>query len=148
MVLDSTDNNDEVPEGIQLPVGVPVDRIYNKCDLVSQTPSLAEGRQGVDIYLSAKTGAGIALLVDHLKTSVGYQQDLEGVTIARSRHVDALKRAEKAVSTALSQLSSSGMPELAAQDLRDAQQALNEITGEFTSDDLLGRIFSGFCIGK
>ncbi|MFM2007315.1 MAG: hypothetical protein RLZZ09_2970, partial [Pseudomonadota bacterium] len=83
----------------------------------------------------------------HLKASVGYDSGAEGVFTARRRHLDALDRARQATDNALARLRS-GEPELLAEELRLAQHSLGEITGEFTSDDLLGRIFSSFCIGK
>ena len=149
-ILLVTDGHDDpsLVDDFDFPPGIPRDRIFNKADLTGVKPSLVCNEDGVNIHLSAKTGDGVSLLVDHLKSSVGYQQNIEGVFSARTRHIDALNRAKAATEQALSQLKNGQMPELAAQDLREAQQALNEITGEFTSDDLLGRIFAGFCIGK
>ena len=150
-VIDASDA-ESAKVDLQLPDGVPVDRIFNKCDLVNLPASVTTAGEGssdaTDIYLSAKTGTGIDLLSQHLKQSVGYQQHTEGVFLARARHVEALKRGYTLTRSALSQLQQHNTPELAAEDLRRAQTALNEITGEFGSDDLLGRIFAGFCIGK
>ncbi|MDD5123412.1 MAG: tRNA uridine-5-carboxymethylaminomethyl(34) synthesis GTPase MnmE, partial [Methylovulum sp.] len=78
----------------------------------------------------------------------GFNEATDNVFIARRRHLEALAHAHEAVETALNQLQKNQAGELAAEDLRIAQQSLAEITGEFTSDDLLGRIFSSFCIGK
>lgn len=100
------------------------------------------------ISLSARTGAGLDQLKGHLKECVGYQGALEGSFVARRRHLDALHRAGQRLADAREQLLYSRAGELAAEDLRYAQEQLGEITGEFTSDDLLGRIFSSFCIGK
>jgi tRNA modification GTPase len=100
------------------------------------------------ISLSVKSGAGIDLLKNQIKKQVGFQASSEGIYLARRRHLDALARAEKHVQDGLQQLSESRAGELAAEDLRQAHLALCEITGEFTADDLLGRIFSSFCIGK
>lgn len=88
------------------------------------------------------------LLTQHLKQSVGYNASADNVFIARTRHLEALKSAYDFVESALTQLRINQAGELVAEDLRQAQQSLAEITGEFTSDDLLGRIFSSFCIGK
>ncbi|MDM8564262.1 tRNA uridine-5-carboxymethylaminomethyl(34) synthesis GTPase MnmE [Candidatus Halobeggiatoa sp. HSG11] len=114
--------------------------IHNKIDL-SQHPA---GMQDGILYLSAKTGEGIDILKEQLKKKVGFQ-GAEGNFMARSRHLDALQRAKSALMLALKH---SMAFELLAEELRQAQQALNEITGEFTSDDLLGQIFSTFCLGK
>ena len=95
-----------------------------------------------------KKGEGVDLLRQHLKKIMGFDATTEGGFMARRRHIDALERAGELLQTGLWQLQSSAAGELLAEDLRQAQQALNEITGEFTPDDLLGRIFSSFCIGK
>ena len=100
------------------------------------------------IYLSAKTGEGMDLLTQHLKQCVGYQSVGEGGFMARRRHVEALQRALSSVESGRDQLIQNKAGELLAEDLRQAQEALSEITGEFSSDDLLGKIFSSFCIGK
>ncbi len=115
--------------------------IRNKIDLNQQPAGMRDGI----LYLSAKTGEGIDILTDYLKEKAGLQSNTEGTFLARRRHLDALQRAKLALITALSH---STAYELLAEELRQAQQALNEITGEFTSDDLLGQIFSTFCLGK
>jgi tRNA modification GTPase len=130
-----------------LPAGVPVTRLYNKIDLTGETSGLIERPDGMAVYLSAATGAGLDALLRHLKSCMGYDSEAEGVFSARRRHLDALERARAALERAAAQLQSQA-PELLAEDLRAAQNALSEITGEFTSDDLLGRIFASFCIGK
>lgn len=130
----------------RLPERLPLTVIYNKGDLVGAAPSERRGELGVEILLSALSGAGIDLLRQHLKESIGYQAS-EGSFIARRRHLDALQRADAHIETARTQLQQRA-GELLAEELRQAQQALSEITGEFSSDDLLGRIFSSFCIGK
>lgn len=122
--------------------------VRNKCDLTGQSPAVGEGMLGPEIRLSARDGWGIELLREHLKACIGYQSAGEGGFMARRRHIDALKRAAVAVEHGAAQLNGYGAGELLAEDLRQAQQALNEITGEFGSEDLLGRIFSSFCIGK
>lgn len=120
--------------------------IYNKCDLTGQTAGLQE--DGISrIYLSAKQNQGIDTLRDHLKACVGYD-DGDTPFIARRRHIDALERGRSHIFTGEQQLRIYNAGELLAEELRLAQNALAEITGEFSSDDLLGRIFSSFCIGK
>lgn len=131
-----------------LPKHLDVTRIYNKIDLQGLQPAISQTEQGTRIYLSVKTGAGMELLTQHLKQSVGYEDNTDNVFIARTRHLEALKTAHEFVVSALAQLRINQAGELVAEDLRQAQQNLAEITGEFTSDDLLGRIFSSFCIGK
>ncbi len=148
LVVDASDGAEpELPTDI--PDSVPVDVIYNKIDQTNETASINYTPTGsATIKLSVKEDEGITLLINHLTQSVGFQRDTEGVFLARQRHVDALVTAAEATREAIAQVSQGGMPELAAEDLRRAQYALNEITGEFSNDDLLGRIFAGFCIGK
>lgn len=122
--------------------------IRNKIDLLNESPSLKTEEGIFHISLSAKTGAGIPLLREHLKGCMGYQPNMEGEFSARRRHLDALSRAEQALAKSHQQLITSCASELIAEDLRLAQHALNEITGEFTNNDLLGNIFANFCIGK
>lgn len=146
LLLDARDR--EAPASLlgELPTGVPITRIYNKIDLTGLAPGLVETPEGPVIHLSAKTGAGVDALVQHLKASVGYEA-AEGVFVARRRHLDSLARACAALQRAASQLGI-GTAELLAEELRQAQVALSEITGDFTSEDLLERIFSSFCVGK
>jgi tRNA modification GTPase len=99
------------------------------------------------LWLSASSGAGIDLLRQQLKTRMGYTGEGSGAVSARARHLDALARGRRAFDRAVNLLASK-QGELVAEELRDAQQALGEITGEFTADDLLGQIFGSFCIGK
>jgi tRNA modification GTPase len=123
--------------------------IRNKADLSSETVAMQVCDDGhVTISLSAKSTEGLDLLREHLKTCMGYEQTLEGSFSARRRHLDALKQASTALEHGRKQLTLAGAGELLAEDLRLAQQVLGEITGAFSSDDLLGRIFSSFCIGK
>jgi tRNA modification GTPase len=110
-------------------------------------PEITETEHGSQIYLSVKKGLGMGLLIDHLKKSVGFSGETDDVFIARKRHIDALAQGQKSVKNALEQLQNQAA-ELVAEDLRQAQNSLAEITGAFSSDDLLGRIFSSFCIGK
>lgn len=125
-----------------------ITRIYNKIDLLGLAPSISQTGQGTQIYVSIKTGDGMDLLTRHLKESVGYNDAAANVFIARTRHLEALKAAYEFSESALNQLRVSQAAELVAEDLRQAQQSLAEITGQVTSDDLLGKIFSSFCIGK
>ncbi len=139
-------------ERARLPEEVPVTLLLNKCDLVG-----AQGAKAGDfspepgpprLYLSALTGAGIEELRAHLKGCMGFQSVEGGTISARRRHLESLGRAREHVEEAERQLTERRAGELVAEELRAAQQALAEVTGEFTSDDLLGRIFSSFCIGK
>jgi tRNA modification GTPase len=132
----------------QLPAGVPVTLVFNKIDLTGAPARLDDTAQPPRVFISARTGAGLELLRLHLKTSAGYLESESGAFAARRRHLDALNRARQHVQSAADILSSTRAFELFAEDLRLAQQALGEITGEFTSDDLLGEIFGSFCIGK
>lgn len=132
----------------ELPQGVPVTLIFNKIDLSGVQASVDETRDPPQVFLSAKTGAGLDLLRGHLKGRAGYRSEESGALAARRRHLDALNRARSSVEQAAQTLTTTRAFELFAEDLRRAQLALGEITGEFTSDDLLGEIFSSFCIGK
>lgn len=132
-----------------LPISSPsVIFIRNKIDLVQETPSVKKDKGYTYISLSVKSGAGIDCLINQIKTQVGLESHHEGIYLARRRHLDALTRAYDYVIKGLNQLVQSYSGELAAEDFRQAHLALCEITGEFTSDDLLGHIFSNFCIGK
>jgi tRNA modification GTPase len=122
--------------------------IRNKADLTAETIGLEQQGEYTLIRLSAKGGQGVDLLRQHLKQVMGFSSTTEGGFMARRRHIDALERARELLETGAEQLLLHGAGELLAEDLRQAQQVLSEITGEFTSDDLLGRIFSSFCIGK
>ena len=128
--------------------GIPVTLVNNKCDLSAQAASLDERRNPNVISLSAKTGEGMSLLREHLKSCMGYDSGAEGNFSARRRHLRALEQAQYYLLCGERQLEQSGAGELFAEDLRQCQQCLGEITGEFTSDDLLGEIFSSFCVGK
>jgi len=125
----------------------PVIVVRNKIDLTSMPPEVSSTDLGPEVRLSAKTGAGVALLREQLKRQTGAQHSTEGIFLARRRHLDALERARTAIDSARRQLTA-WATELVAEDLRQVQQALGEITGEYTTEDLLDRIFSSFCIGK
>jgi tRNA modification GTPase len=131
-----------------LPQGVPVTLVFNKIDLIGASASVDEARDPPQVFLSAKTAAGLDLLRTHLQERAGYRSGDSGAISARRRHLDALARARSCVRQAADALIQTNAFELFAEDLRRAQVALGEITGEFSSDDLLGEIFSSFCIGK
>src|SRR5690606_1537413 len=123
--------------------------IRNKADLSGETVEMHSNADGhVTVSLSARNGDGLDLLRDHLKACMGFEQTAESGFSARRRHLQALHQAAAHLDHGHAQLTLAGAGELLAEDLRQAQQALGEITGAFTSDDLLGRIFSSFCIGK
>ncbi|MEJ2693482.1 MAG: tRNA uridine-5-carboxymethylaminomethyl(34) synthesis GTPase MnmE [Candidatus Thiodiazotropha sp.] len=132
----------------ELPGGVSVTLIRNKIDLTGKPPAIRQSEQDVEIAIAAREGLGLDLLIDHLKACVGYQSQGGGEFIARRRHLDALERALDHLRQGADMLAGQRAGELLAEDLRQAQQSLSEITGEFSADDLLGRIFSTFCIGK
>jgi tRNA modification GTPase len=122
--------------------------IRNKADLSTETIGINTDGDYPTITLSAKHNAGVDALREHLKDVMGYNAASEGGFLARRRHIDALNRAKEALVFGRQQLEGMGAGELLAEDLRMAQNALNEITGAFTADDLLGEIFGSFCIGK
>jgi len=133
----------------QRPDASKVTLIRNKADLSQENVGLEVCNDGhVTISLSAKSADGLELLRDHLKACMGYEQTAESSFSARRRHLEALRQASTALEHGHNQLTLAGAGELLAEDLRQAQQVLGEITGAFSSDDLLGRIFSSFCIGK
>ena len=155
LVVDATSNQSDDPDSLwpeflqQRPDPQKVTLIRNKIDLSGETNTMETCSDGhVTINLSARSGAGIELLREHLKSSMGFAQTTENSFSARQRHLQALYQAEQSLAQGRAQLSASGAGELLAEDLRIAQQAIAEITGAFSSDDLLGRIFSSFCIGK
>lgn len=127
-----------------LPEGLPRLLVYNKIDLSNAAP----GKHDEAIYISVKDGRGISELRDELKRHMDYQGNTEDVFMARRRHLDALQAASAAVDRAEYQLLEFNAGELMAEELRLAQDDLASITGQFTPDDLLGEIFSSFCIGK
>lgn len=131
---------------IQNPIGLTV--VRNKADLTGEELAVSE-EQGHPVFrISAKTGLGLAALRDHLKQCMGYQGGVEGGFMARRRHLEAIAHADEHLQLAREQLEVYAAGELVAEELRLAQEQLSEITGAFSSDDLLGRIFSSFCIGK
>lgn len=153
-MLDSTTTTETLPEKIwpefmsKLPDSIPVTIIRNKADISGETEGITQNGNYTTITLSAKTQQGIQLLKEHLKESIGYQTVTEGGFLARRRHLEALNKAAEHLQLGHIQLTQFYAGELLAEELKMAQNALSEITGEFTSDDLLGNIFSSFCIGK
>jgi len=147
LVLFLYDDTDVQPDlgKAGLPADVQAIVVANKIDLSGRKP----GACGEDcVAISVKTGAGVDALVEDIEQRVGFQPEATGSFSARRRHLDALARARQHLQQGQSQLESAKAGELLAEDLLLAQQALSEVTGEFTSDDLLGEIFSSFCIGK
>ncbi len=146
---DATDPMAIWPEFVaRLPDPARLTLVRNKIDASQETPGLDLSTTTPIVRLSAKTTQGVDNLKAHLKAVMGFTGTAEGRFSARRRHLDALDRAERALLNGEAQLSGFGAGELLAEDLRDAQQALGEITGEFSADDLLGEIFGSFCIGK
>lgn len=135
-----------------LPSGVAVTYIRNKIDLTGEASGLRNTPTGPEVALCARNGAGLADLRAHLKAVAGFRggrgEAVGGEFLARRRHLDAIRRALDHLDAAAAVLAATASGELVAEDLRQAQRALGEITGSFSSDELLGRIFAGFCIGK
>jgi len=167
LVVDASEKDAELPvDKLLKDLGLDVDSdgisngqvqkltlLHNKSDLIGAAQSDPDSVQinGQEIprfYVSALTGAGLDLLRKHLREQAGFHPGNEGVFAARKRHLAALHDAQGFMQAANQQLQDQGALELLAEDLRLAQKALARITGEFTSDDLLGEIFSSFCIGK
>ncbi len=155
LVVDSTAPEADDPFALwpefleQRPDPHKVTLIRNKADLSGERVGLETCADGhITVTLSARGLEGLDLLREHLKACMGYEQTSEGSFSARRRHLQALQQASASLEHGREQLTVLGAGELLAEDLRMAQQALGEITGAFTPDDLLGRIFSSFCIGK
>ncbi|MCU7836129.1 MAG: tRNA uridine-5-carboxymethylaminomethyl(34) synthesis GTPase MnmE [gamma proteobacterium symbiont of Taylorina sp.] len=154
LVVDETKikeaENDEINQQLlnQFPESINITIIHNKIDQIDEKPYIVEGLHRTEIYISAKKIQGIDLLTSHLKKSMGYQSAGEGTFMARRRHLEAIQKAILSVENGLIQLQDYAAGELLAEELRQAQNSLSEITGEFSSDDLLGKIFTSFCIGK
>lgn len=153
-MLDSTQTKETDPDKIwpefmhRLPADMGITVIRNKADL-SGEPIGRSQLKGFEVFqLSASHKQGIDVLAEHLKDCMGFHASNEGQFIARRRHIDAIDKAAQHLILGKHQLEENLAGELLAEELRLAQQHLNEITGEFSSDDLLGKIFSSFCIGK
>ncbi|TMN87269.1 tRNA uridine-5-carboxymethylaminomethyl(34) synthesis GTPase MnmE [Pseudoalteromonas phenolica] len=153
-MVDGTDTTETDPVQIwpdfmqQLPDGMKVTVVRNKIDLSNEAVNLDKAGQYPLLRLSAKSTEGVDLLREHLKECIGFTGATEGGFMARRRHLDALERAAEHLDIGQTQLEMHVAGEILAEELRLTQQHLNEITGEFSSDDLLGKIFSSFCIGK
>ncbi len=151
-LVDSRQHQPEIKDQIQkyLPFDKPLVTVFNKIDLLNQQPRIEGEKTDISIHLSAKTGAGIELLRQKILDIVGWQfnHSGEGVFMARQRHLEALKQAKAHLEYAKRFTENESQLELLAEELRLAQYALSAITGQFTADDLLGEIFSHFCIGK
>lgn len=148
---DKTEPHEIWPDFIdQLPANAPVTVIRNKVDLSGEAVGIrAEPEQSAPVIrLAAKGSEGLEVLRDHLKQCMGFVTTTEGGFLARRRHLDALERARDSLLQGQGQLEGFGAGELLAEDLRAAQDSLGEITGQLTPDELLGKIFSSFCIGK
>lgn len=148
-VLWIQDASEATPQHIEEPVpdGIPVTIVRNKIDLSGEQPGIAAGEPPV-VNLSARTGEGLDALRTRIRDLAGFRDLGEGAFTARRRHVEALREAQKHFEGGTTALRDARAGELLAEELRLAQQALGAITGEYTADELLGRIFSEFCIGK
>ncbi len=151
------DNDQQVIQSIkeelkQFDISVPASTSFivvnNKIDIAQQLPEIKSHPLFTEVFLSAKTGQGLDLFKDSLKTIGGFTNSNESNFVARSRHIDALSKAKESIENGKQQLIDYQAGELLAEDLRLAQNYLGLITGTVTSDDLLGEIFSSFCIGK
>ena len=146
-VIDATED-DAPPDPAILPANVPVTLLLNKIDLNDAAARRPEDDGWTRFPVSAHSGEGLDRVRAHLQRAAGYDAAESGALSARRRHLEALGRAHELVRAAAQTLEQARAVELFAEDLRLAQRALGEITGEFTSDDLLGEIFGSFCIGK
>jgi tRNA modification GTPase len=146
IIIDAAANESELTELLaQLPPHLGYTVVRNKIDLTGESPGLTTEQNMINI--SALTGTGVEFLRLHIERQVGYHSG-EGTMTARQRHVDSLEKARRHFEEGHRQLVENGAGELMADELLQVQNALAEITGEFSSDDLLGKIFSSFCIGK
>lgn len=147
LLLDATHGITDVEKSIldRLPLDLPKIWVHNKIDLSLEAPSLKEIDHEMHVFISAKKGDGVDLLKAHLLKMAGWQTTSEGIFMARTRHLESIAKVESFLNVGLQSIDQA---ELVAENLRSAQTELNSITGEFTPDDLLGEIFSKFCIGK
>ena len=147
MLLD--DSIGETPEDkdilAQIPSNIPRIFVHNKIDLTNKNASVGLVKDDINIFISAKNLIGIDLLRDEILKSVGFSNNTCDVFIARTRHLDAMKKAVAHIENSFNHWQNL---ELLAEELRYAHINLTQITGEFNADDLLGEIFSRFCIGK
>jgi tRNA modification GTPase len=150
LVIDDVAGFTDADEAVlrDLPARVPHTLVRNKIDLSGRAPGLDDTGAVPEVALCARDGGGLEALRQHLKHCAGYVDQVGGGFSARRRHLDALARASRHIEAGGGQLADRRAGELLAEELRLAQQALSEITGEFSSEDLLDRIFGSFCIGK
>jgi len=147
LVIDSTQALEpQLALRIEVPDNIPCIEVHNKVDLTVVANTADEGSRRV--WVSAKTGHGLDRLIHMIKNIVGASESYDGIFSARSRHLEALKRTQYHIKAGHQQLEQYNAPETLAEELRLAQKSLGEITGEYVPDDLLGAIFSSFCIGK
>ena len=147
LVIDTTgETGPQLALKAEFQENIPCIEVHNKVDLTTIKNEADKGLRKV--WVSAKTGQGLDILIHMVKSVVGATENYEGVFSARTRHLDALKRTQDHVRTGLEQLEQFNAPETLAEELRLAQKSLGEITCEYLPDDLLGAIFSSFCIGK
>lgn len=149
LIVDATDAPETTAAELlqEVPAGLDYTVVWNKLDLTGGIPG-EDADNGNMVRVSALTGDGIPELRKHLEAKLGYQPAAEGAVIARQRHLQSLRKASAHFSNACAALADSAAGELMAEELLQVQNALAEITGEFSSDDLLGAIFASFCIGK
>ena len=147
LVIDATAGESDEDRRLleQLAPEIPRVVVFNKIDLTGDAPGVRRAESRTEVRVSAQTGEGLDLLQEEILRRIGWQPQEEGVFLARTRHLHCLRQAAEHLAEATAQ---SGQLELFAEELRLAQAALNQITGAFTSEDLLGEIFSRFCIGK
>lgn len=148
LVTDATSTDDDSVLLDEVPPTTARVVVHNKIDLASLDARVESRASVTHLWLSAHDRTGLERLIEELKRHAGHTEASDGAFTARARHVTALDRARDHVALAEDALDALRAPELAAEELRMVQQALGEITGEFTSDDLLGSIFASFCIGK
>jgi len=150
VLIDSQSANQEELNKLlaELPEGLDYTVVRNKIDLSGECAGIQLSALGDAVGVSARTGAGIDALQQHLQQVLGYQPAAEGSVTARQRHLDSLRQARRHFNAACRVLAEQAAGELMAEELLQVQNALAEITGQFSSDDLLGEIFASFCIGK
>jgi tRNA modification GTPase len=149
IIVDSTTTDESLLAELldELPAGLPYTVVRNKIDLSEELPGVATDLKDT-VRISALTGVGVDELRMHLESALGYQPAAEGSVTARRRHLESLRCAQEHFDEACRVLSEQSAGELMAEELLQVQNALAEITGQFSSDELLGRIFENFCIGK
>lgn len=144
-MVDTNETERDKPDEIIVANKTKVTQIFNKIDLTNEKPALMKSKFDFDIYMSVKTGEGVDILIEHFTDLIGFSEKTEDIFLARRRHVDSIETATTCIKVALTQIN---FLEIIAEELKQAQQSLSKITGAFTTDDLLGEIFSTFCIGK